>query len=33
VPKTSSANLALVAAWGVAGLVIAMLALRWEPRR
>jgi ABC-2 type transport system permease protein len=26
-------HLALVAAWGVAGLVIAMLAFRWEPRR
>jgi ABC-2 type transport system permease protein len=26
-------HLALVAAWGVAGLVIALLAFRWEPRR
>ena len=26
-------HLALVAAWGVAGLAIAMFAFRWEPRR
>jgi ABC-2 type transport system permease protein len=26
-------HLAVVAAWGVAGLVIAILAFRWEPRR
>jgi ABC-2 type transport system permease protein len=37
-PNTTGAgfewgHLALVAAWGVAGLVIAMLAFRWEPRR
>jgi ABC-2 type transport system permease protein len=37
-PNTTGAgfewgHLAVVAAWGVAGLVIAMLAFRWEPRR
>jgi ABC-2 type transport system permease protein len=37
-PNTSGAgfewgHLAVVAAWGVAGLVIAVLAFRWEPRR
>jgi ABC-2 type transport system permease protein len=37
-PNTTGAglewgHLALVAAWGVAGLAIAMLAFRWEPRR
>jgi ABC-2 type transport system permease protein len=37
-PNTTGAgfewgHLALVAAWGVAGLIIAMLAFRWEPRR
>jgi ABC-2 type transport system permease protein len=37
-PNTTGAgfewgHLALVAAWGVAGLVIAMFAFRWEPRR
>jgi ABC-2 type transport system permease protein len=37
-PNTTGAgfewgHLAVVAAWGVAGLIIAMLAFRWEPRR
>jgi ABC-2 type transport system permease protein len=37
-PNTTGAgfewgHLAVVAAWGVAGLVVAMLAFRWEPRR
>jgi ABC-2 type transport system permease protein len=37
-PNTAGAgfewgHLAVVAAWGVAGLVVAMLAFRWEPRR
>jgi ABC-2 type transport system permease protein len=37
-PSTTGAgfewgHLALVAAWGVGGLVVAMLAFRWEPRR
>jgi ABC-2 type transport system permease protein len=37
-PNTTGAgfewgHLALVTAWGVAGLVIAMFAFRWEPRR
>jgi ABC-2 type transport system permease protein len=37
-PSTTGAgfewgHLALVTAWGVAGLVIAMFAFRWEPRR
>lgn len=29
----SPGDLAIVAAWGVAGLVVALLAFRWEPRR
>jgi ABC-2 type transport system permease protein len=37
-PNTTGAgfewgHLAVVAAWGLAGLVVAMLAFRWEPRR
>jgi ABC-2 type transport system permease protein len=37
-PNTSGAgfafgDLAIVAAWGVAGLLVALFAFRWEPRR